>query len=45
METAFNLDGGGSTTLYYDGEVINRPASGEERKVSDIIMFMREANP
>lgn len=45
VETAFNLDGGGSTTLYYDGEVINRPASGEERKVSDIIMFMREANP
>lgn len=45
VETAFNLDGGGSTTLYYNGEIINRPAAGEERKVSDIIMFMREANP
>ncbi|HIT70177.1 MAG TPA: phosphodiester glycosidase family protein, partial [Candidatus Aphodomonas merdavium] len=37
----FNLDGGGSTTLYFNGEIINKPAAGEERKVSDIIMFMR----
>lgn len=42
VTTAFNLDGGGSTTLWFDGEVINHPASGDERKVSDIIMFMRE---
>lgn len=38
---AFNLDGGGSTTLWFDGKVINRPAAGEERKVSDIVMFTR----
>lgn len=38
-ETAFNLDGGGSTTLYFCGEVINRPSSGGERLVSDIIYF------
>lgn len=38
---AFNLDGGGSTTLWFDGKVINKPAAGEERKVSDIVMFMR----
>lgn len=38
--TAFNLDGGGSTTLWFDGNVINRPSSGEERKVSDVVMFM-----
>ena len=37
---AFNLDGGGSTTLYFLGEVINMPAGGKERSVSDIIMFM-----
>ncbi|HIT69784.1 MAG TPA: phosphodiester glycosidase family protein [Candidatus Aphodomonas merdavium] len=41
VETAFNLDGGGSTTLYFNGEIINKPAAGEERRVSDIIMFMR----
>jgi exopolysaccharide biosynthesis protein len=36
---AFNLDGGGSTTLYFEGKVINHPSSGDERRVSDIIMF------
>jgi exopolysaccharide biosynthesis protein len=40
VQVAFNLDGGGSTTLWFDGEVINRPAAGEEREVSDIVMFM-----
>ena len=40
-QIAFNLDGGGSTTLWFNGKVINHPASGEERKVSDIVMFMR----
>ena len=41
VEVAFNLDGGGSTTLWFDGEVINQPSAGSERKVSDIVMFMR----
>ena len=38
--TAYNLDGGGSTTMYFNGKVINNPTSGNssgERKVSDII--------
>lgn len=37
---AYNLDGGGSSTMVFNGEVINNPTSGrsdEERKVSDII--------
>lgn len=38
-QTAFNLDGGGSTTLYFNGTVINRPSGGHERSVSDIIYF------
>lgn len=38
-KTAFNLDGGGSTTLYFQGAVINRPASNAQRRVSDIVMF------
>ena len=39
---AYNLDGGGSTTLYFKGEVINNPTSGNvggERSVSDIVYF------
>ena len=39
---AYNLDGGGSTTLYFKGEVLNNPTSGNvggERKVSDIVYF------
>ncbi|MCL2810684.1 MAG: phosphodiester glycosidase family protein [Clostridia bacterium] len=37
VETAFNLDGGGSTTLYFLGEIINRPSDHRERTVSDIL--------
>lgn len=36
---AFNLDGGGSTTLYYKGNIINYLSDGEERKVTDGIYF------
>src|SRR5574344_73233 len=38
--TAYNLDGGGSTTMYFNGEVVNNPTDGTtsgERKVSDIV--------
>lgn len=38
--TAYNLDGGGSSTMYFNGEVINNPTSGRsigERSVSDIV--------
>ena len=41
---AFNLDGGGSTSMYFLGDLINMPASGSERSVSDIIMFMPNAS-
>ena len=40
VQFAFNLDGGGSTTLYFLGEVINMPSGGKERSVSDVLMFM-----
>ena len=36
-ETAYNLDGGGSSTMYFDGAVINRPSNGGERGTSDIL--------
>lgn len=36
---AMNLDGGGSTTMYLDGKVVNRPSDKEgERKVSDALL-------
>ncbi|MBQ3865109.1 MAG: phosphodiester glycosidase family protein [Clostridia bacterium] len=39
--TAYNLDGGGSSTMVFNGEVINNPTSGgrgtKERSVSDIV--------
>ena len=38
--TAYNLDGGGSATMYFNGKLVNHPTTdGEphERKVSDIV--------
>lgn len=39
--TAYNLDGGGSSTMYFNGEVINNPTTNgrsiKERSVSDIV--------
>lgn len=40
-ETAYNLDGGGSSTMYFNGQVINKPTTNghsfNEREVSDIV--------
>lgn len=33
IRRAYNLDGGGSTAMYYDGEILNRPSDGRERPV------------
>ena len=38
--TAYNLDGGGSSTMVFNGEVVNKPTNGRssgERSVSDIV--------
>ncbi|MFZ8758489.1 phosphodiester glycosidase family protein [Microbacterium sp. HMH0099] len=35
--TAYNLDGGGSSTMYFNGEVVNSPSNGGERGTSDIL--------
>jgi phosphodiester glycosidase/flagellar hook capping protein FlgD len=37
---AMALDGGGSTTMAFDGRVLNRPSDGSERPVADALMFM-----
>lgn len=37
-QVAYNLDGGGSTTMYFDGAVVNNPLGrGQERGTSDIL--------
>lgn len=35
--TAYNIDGGGSSTMYFNGQVINQPSNGGERATSDIL--------
>lgn len=41
VQTAYNLDGGGSSTMYFNGQVINQPTTNgnsiKERSVSDIV--------
>ena len=41
VECAYNLDGGGSSTMYYQGNIINNPTTNgksiKEREVSDIV--------
>lgn len=41
VKTAYNLDGGGSSTMYFNGQVINNPTTNgksiKERNVSDIV--------
>lgn len=41
VSTAYNLDGGGSSTLYFNGQVVNQPTTNgkkiQERSVSDIV--------
>lgn len=40
-ETAYNLDGGGSATMYFNGKLVNNPCTNwneiHEREVSDIV--------
>lgn len=41
VKTAYNLDGGGSSTMWFNGSVVNNPTTGgkstKERSVSDIV--------
>ncbi len=40
-DIAYNLDGGGSSTMWFDGRVLNKPTTYgdvfEERTISDIV--------
>lgn len=37
---AYNFDGGGSSTMWFNGEIINNPSSGYERKVGDCVYIL-----
>ncbi|MEA4999406.1 MAG: phosphodiester glycosidase family protein [Candidatus Limiplasma sp.] len=38
-QVAFNLDGGGSSTMLFGGKVVNTLSEGSERDISDILYF------
>jgi exopolysaccharide biosynthesis protein len=40
VRDAYNLDGGGSSTFFYDGKVLNRPSDGRERRVTTNIVVI-----
>ncbi|MNX04850.1 hypothetical protein D3C86_344460 [compost metagenome] len=37
-QSALNLDGGGSSTMVIEGEIVNRPSDGRERPVSNALL-------
>lgn len=40
VKDAYNLDGGGSSAMYYDGQILNKPSDGRERPVvNNIVIF------
>ena len=38
---AMNLDGGGSSTLWYEGRVMNQPSDGALRPVGNALVLVR----
>jgi exopolysaccharide biosynthesis protein len=40
-----NLDGGGSSTLWFEGAVRNHPCDGYERPVANSLALVRKAAP
>lgn len=41
VKDAYNLDGGGSSAMYYNGVLLNRPSEGRERPVVNNILILR----
>ena len=45
LRSALNLDGGGSTTMWVDGKIVNHPSDADgARKVSDAILVVPRAH-
>lgn len=42
---AMNLDGGGSSEMVVNGEVVNRPSEGHERRISNAILILPGPDP
>ena len=40
-KNAVNLDGGGSSTMYFGGKVVNKPSDGTPRKVGSVLLARR----
>lgn len=40
-QLAYNLDGGGSETMYFNGSVVNKPSSGSERPTSNMLYIAK----
>ena len=39
---AINLDGGGSTELFFKGKLVNRPSDGKERYIGDALTILKK---
>ena len=40
VQTAYNLDGGDSVLLYFNGRIVNEKPSQGTRKLQDVIYFV-----
>lgn len=41
VKLAYNLDGGGSETMFFNGIVVNKPSEGTERETSNILYIAK----
>ena len=42
---AMNLDGGGSSAMWVDGQLVNRPSDGGERNVTTSVLVLPGPDP
>lgn len=42
---ALNLDGGGSSTMWVDGELVNKPSDGQQRNVTNAVLVLPGKDP
>ena len=44
-DEAINMDGGGSSTFWLAGKVVNSPSDGVQRAIGDCLVLMRRQAP
>jgi exopolysaccharide biosynthesis protein len=42
---AMNLDGGGASAMWVDGELVNRPSDGQQRNVTTSVLVLPGPDP